>query len=687
MIRDIAFSVTFPPNEINPVGRNFTRSLIFDNGLTAITGPNEEGKSLILEMINFALFGTKALRGKAEDYKNLKLAMRFVVRGTAYLVTKKGTTDAKLFYDGDPEAFVTGVKPVNLKIAEIFGYGFEVFSVSNAILQDQLHAMGNMLPSERKRLVDSTVGLNVIDALIDWTNLQSNNARVAGESISSVLQVPVEPVKPEGYENSSVLNELRESLKSLVSERLSITAWLSSERSEPAPPVTSVVTSSEVLAGQVQERNERISALSSLKSKLSHMPEASATAEVLDEIEKQWVAYLLYLEKKLFMARHQEPAFTKDALDRVELDIYHQQAQIRRATEKKSLDAMKERLKLTCPECSHEWFQDKEAVEKAEKKFEETFYGIPEAPVTPSMSAEKLQSARKALLVWESVASTWNRLKDAAEAVEPSMTKEEVQSQRKALAQAEEREALKVQIENFVLPEDVTPLWQERIRYETALTEYNKQKTEYDTWVVERNNKRNRLAEIGEACVTLLPEVEARYLASKTYEIGVQAYNLVKAKYDANMALVVEKQAEAEEFRRGVNALRDLKARIKTYLLPSLNKVSSYLLQQMTNGVRRRIDIDEDFDIMVDGQRLDTLSGSGKSVANLAIRIGLGQVLTNRVFSVMMADEIDHAMDADRAGATAECLRGLQKSIGQILLVSHKYVDADHYIELGKRAA
>ena len=85
----------------------------------------------------------------------------------------------------------------------------------------------------------------------------------------------------------------------------------------------------------------------------------------------------------------------------------------------------------------------------------------------------------------------------------------------------------------------------------------------------------------------------------------------------------------------------------------------------------------------MDGQPLNTLSGSGKAVANLAIRLGLGQVLTNKTFSVFLADEIDAAMDADRAGYTAECLSNLTGSIAQIVLVSHKTLSAQHHIEMG----
>ena len=61
------------------------------------------------------------------------------------------------------------------------------------------------------------------------------------------------------------------------------------------------------------------------------------------------------------------------------------------------------------------------------------------------------------------------------------------------------------------------------------------------------------------------------------------------------------------------------------------------------------VEVDEDFEILIDGQPINTLSGSGKAVANLAVRIALGQILTNKVFSVFFADEVDAAMDDDRS--------------------------------------
>lgn len=88
--------------------------------------------------------------------------------------------------------------------------------------------------------------------------------------------------------------------------------------------------------------------------------------------------------------------------------------------------------------------------------------------------------------------------------------------------------------------------------------------------------------------------------------------------------------------------------------------------------------------LWLSGDPINVLSGSGKAVANLAIRLALGQILTNKMFSVFMADEIDGSMDVDRADYTANALKRLTGLISQVILITHKRPEADHMIELKK---
>jgi DNA repair protein SbcC/Rad50 len=57
------------------------------------------------------------------------------------------------------------------------------------------------------------------------------------------------------------------------------------------------------------------------------------------------------------------------------------------------------------------------------------------------------------------------------------------------------------------------------------------------------------------------------------------------------------------------------------------------------------------------------------------------------VFSVLLADEIDASMDQHRADQTAQTLRTMKERISQIILVSHKMVEADYFIQMGDYGA
>ena len=63
MITHLRYSVRF-----KATGRVLAQDLSFGRGLTAITGPNEAGKSFVIEMMRYAFFGSAALRGVGEDY-------------------------------------------------------------------------------------------------------------------------------------------------------------------------------------------------------------------------------------------------------------------------------------------------------------------------------------------------------------------------------------------------------------------------------------------------------------------------------------------------------------------------------------------------------------------------------------------------------------------------------------------
>ena len=125
MFHSLKYSVTFPTT-----GRTLTNDLEFSEGFAAISGPNESGKSMILEMLRFLLFGTQALRGEAADYKTLKAEGEVTIRSERYRIVR--TMKKADLWRGDMQ-IATSVSVVNDKIGRLLGFGRSVFDVACSI--------------------------------------------------------------------------------------------------------------------------------------------------------------------------------------------------------------------------------------------------------------------------------------------------------------------------------------------------------------------------------------------------------------------------------------------------------------------------------------------------------------------------------------------------------------------------
>ena len=90
MLNKLSYSVTFPTT-----GRTLAGEFEFKPGFGLINVANEQGKSVIIKVVRWCLFGSTALRGKAEDYKTLRATLQFSARGQSYVVDRTYTT-AKL---------------------------------------------------------------------------------------------------------------------------------------------------------------------------------------------------------------------------------------------------------------------------------------------------------------------------------------------------------------------------------------------------------------------------------------------------------------------------------------------------------------------------------------------------------------------------------------------------------------
>ncbi|WP_062227617.1 AAA family ATPase [Aureimonas frigidaquae] len=670
MLKTLEYSVTFPST-----GRALEGSFHFERGFGAIVGPNEAGKSVILEMIRFCLFGTAALRGQTSDYKTLKAALTFQVRDETFKVERR-IASAKLLRDGTE--VTNGVKAVNTKVAEILGFGITVFDVACAANQGDIEKLGAMKPTERKQMVDSVIGLSVIDDLTAWCSKEALGLSRMIEGLERGLQEPKEPVIPKGYRLSAELQPVIVELNLQRDELNQIDGWLAQEKTAPVEPKATV----EHTVEQLEEQIEQAQRVAAARKELGSLPEPTEFDPASFEHEHD--AYDLWQERKAFLRNHPR-SMTAEAIAKAEAEYQTHQ-------EFRSLDLLQGKFDaLTassaqncCPSCNHTWPVELAELDKLEDRLEVARDAVAGKERVDEPDMRQVALAKSQLEAWDKAADKWGRLKDVPEAPEPRFTRRELAHMQVAKDAQSKRPGLEAIIaEGGGDPVELNRQLRERLSYEAALKAYRAAVTEYEAYVAERAVKVERAKELRPK-VADLPD-----LSQKLFE--ATAYEAERVRYDADLAAYVERvteiaatQAEEEAYRKGKAALILLRKLVKQHLIPSLNRVASHLINQMTGGQRQKVEVSDEFEIMVDDQRLDTLSGSGKAVANLALRLGLGQVLTNGQLSVFLGDEIDASMDKDRAQNTALTLEYLKERISQILLVSHKYPSADYYIELGK---
>ena len=669
MLKTIKYSVTF-----NSTLKEFKGEHDFKKGLTAVTGPNESGKSLIVEMIRYSLFGTKALRATSSSYMRLQTELSFVVADKEYTV-KRGNTGAITLSQGNATV-ACGTKQVNAAIERVLGYNLEVFDISNACLQGEVEALSNKKPADRKRMVEKVIGLDAIEKLIKQTSQTLSDDKRSSETLKSTMVELTMPIVPLKYILTTELTTHIEKLEKDYKEKVALEAWLNVSRIiEPVDTCALTIKDSLEDLQTQQAEYQRLCALqSSLVNQVfplhKELPVVKNTDFAARRIAVQnWATFKhnfdLYTEPDMPKEYVQEQ---KDLLNLIAVEE-------KRASINRYLDG----AAISCPECSHKFHMADASINSLKAQ-------LAELPIEVSVDEEPTLTAQE-IAAYEQQWLTYDNRPNTIVVVDPNDSLEDINRQEKELEEYELYLMLKPKLDTVIdaltRTNSMSDIIELKVKETARLLAFKEEEKKYKAYIIKKVETERELAKhVGvEKLLNSLREV---YPESLKYELDM-------AQWLKDSSVMLERQKQIDKLEEQINinenirkGLKDLKPKVKMYLVPSLNKVASVLVTQMTQGERTTIVVDEEFNIKVDGQSIEELSGSGKSVANLAIRIALGTVLTNKTFSVFLADEVDAAMDEHRAAYTAEALRNLKSTIDQIVIVSHQKPDADYQIELRK---
>lgn len=676
MFRSIKYEVTFPTGPRPTFKGNYK----FDRGFGAIIGPNEAGKSMILEFLEFLLFGVSALRSTSTDYATLRVEGVVSIRDVDYKIERTIKT-AKLTNLTIKAVEAVSTKAVNAAVLDKLGFGLNIFRVANAINQGEVEALSKMRPAERQRMVDAVVGLDKVEGLIKFCSQEALEHERQAKSMELVVTEPEKPVEPEGWADRKVLYEQLEKARVDSAKRDDVQRRMLvlNTVAEPDKPT---IDFTETLA-ELKQAVEAEEALVSTKKQLSFMPKL----EDIPELRRQIEAFEAYQQAQDMLRFNPAPLYTREQLQQIIDEWAYIDLWARYMEHRAAKDALQARIEgldtATCPKCDHIFTLHADMRTTLYAEWEAMVWKgdipIADAPPRPAIEATR---ARQMLEAYDDELTAkrakWEVVPKAARPAYDSDRLEDADMNRPIMEQEVER------LEKLLIP-DARNKYVRLIDYDAAMDRYDERMDRYrearDT--LRALNDDLKVLDYAPAEVVRLTGITALFAS---YGVQRDRYEAAMLDWASNMLLIQEGFDLAAKWRRAKEGLAKLRILIKQHLYPSLSAAASYFLSAMTAGVRNRIEITDNFDIIVDGQMIDTLSGSGKAVANLAVRLGLGRVLTHSVFPVVLADEIDASMDDERATQTADCVSQCARRLSQLLLVSHKTPEADYYIDLGVKS-
>ncbi|HQT78197.1 MAG TPA: AAA family ATPase, partial [Rhodopila sp.] len=538
----------------------------FQAGLTAITGRNGSGKSEILDMIRFAWFGSDALRTSVADYKGLRVTCEAKIRGVSYRV-ERTPTNAKLFREGD--LLATGTRPVNLKVIDIFGYGLAVFDVANAARQKQIENLGAMRPADRKRLVDSTVGLNVLDDLAKGCGDAANSARRDADTLRSTLTTLTEPIKPEGYRPLAEIISERDELTKLLAERRDIERTVANPPPVPDEPQCSVTMSVAEMTNIEQQRRLLTNEIASLSNMIFHYPDPKLDLVELECYQKIWDEWDEQQKSIEWLKKHQKPKYTESQIDEMsdQLDQHDRWQQWNQLASKGGV--------VVCQKCNHPNFMRQKDMDALGD-----WLNKPEPPLPALTSLFAVAAERENIREFEPVAFEWE-LHNAAsrkQLPKPEWEGFALEGQRAAHRASAEKAALIVKHAAHVaelkeLPEITKEDRTARQAYERAIGAYRDAVERSERWEAQLPALTARLALLPQE--TALDPILTLLVDVQTFDRLHAAYLKDRERHDAIQARIAALETTAAEQTAAKAALTDLKARVKTFLVPSLSRVAS----------------------------------------------------------------------------------------------------------------
>ena len=206
---------------------NKTVDIEFSEGINVLQGKNSSGKSTVIEMLNYVLFGSAALRSAMSTYdKAFEVEAQLIINNLTYKINRTVKDSQLYLYDTESNKFLilaTGITPVNDYMKGLLTYDYKIFSLTNFCKQHDLLKLTSCSPTELVNLIEVVSGLDSSYKLLVSLKESRKEAKAVVKSLTSTLanasdlNIDFEPNETFDAllkENAEVLNNLQRVLDS-----------------------------------------------------------------------------------------------------------------------------------------------------------------------------------------------------------------------------------------------------------------------------------------------------------------------------------------------------------------------------------------------------------------------------------------------------------------------------------------
>ena len=692
----------------------------FTQGIQVIRAPNEGGKSTLLEAISYCLFGSRSLRTPLEqavthgqDVKRLKVTLDLTVDGSTYTFSR-GKSGAEVTHNG--QVFVTGQNQVSSFAASLMGADSDTASRLMLAGQNSIRGALEDGPTALSQMIEDLAGFSTFDQILTAAQSQltlgspavlEERLKIAeGMLATTTASLPPQPDvaahEKEFGETQEKLRLVGESLPNLraslekatkdwtdassaylqrtVLEAAADRTYRALEASEAqvrslTPSASEVVDTSPIEGLRCRialslDHKKRQDAYR-LFQNLSDGPRWEGTQESFtasyDTCRERMVSLRAEygkLEREVAVLKGKR--FDTDTCSKCGQKLPNA-ADIAARNREVDLGVEELQVRMRALDVAYSAEEGRLGQFKATSKFADTFM----------RSTASLGDS----VVWDITTYpgtvTWNGPAPAEDA-------EDVPSLRRKIEEIEEADR---------------SLQRAKARLGLAVEQRDKARSEYDTELQALSNFTGPdadmvmfLTTLKDECAALLQSAanDQTALTQKLQELE-RDYTSAKALWDMAQSRITDAQRMIADYKADLDALS-----FNNNLIKKLRTIRPIIANRLWNTVLASVSVmfstmrkqeswitKEKNGFMVNGQSVESLSGSTLDILGLAIRCAMLRTFLPQC-GLLVLDEPMHGCDDNRA----EAMLGFLKSAGfnQTLLVSHEEVSesvADNLITLG----